>query len=368
MNDTQEKYLKRLYYSNDGEASYGSLAKLYAKVKRDGVHNISKGAIKQYLLKQEVFTTNRHRKRQKGGPSIVVSGPNKLIEIDTAYFPRYGSRYKHYVLGIDGFSRKVATQAVTSLKADAMKNAVRQILNKLGQYSYARTDRGSDLTNKKIKALFAQKNITQYYGYQPNKSALAERAIKSISAGIHRRMQHFGDKRWVRFLQPTVTSYNQTIHGSTGRKPNDVTDEQSIADVWFNLKHKAMKKQAAYKQYKYNINDGVRIFDTRLPLQKEYDENASVRIYYISNRYKHGTAHIYSLKDDNNNMLPGRFTPDQLTKVITTDQTEYRIQRILKSKRTAGILYHFIDWLGYPAKYRSWVRADSVRDLRRGDN
>ena len=45
LNDREEAYLKRIYYSNEGEAAYGSIGKLYSKVKRDAEFNISKTKI-----------------------------------------------------------------------------------------------------------------------------------------------------------------------------------------------------------------------------------------------------------------------------------------------------------------------------------
>ena len=54
---------------------------------------------------------------------IVSPKSNFQIEMDSAYMPFEG-RYKHFVVGVDAFSRNISAKQVTGLKAPAMNRAV----------------------------------------------------------------------------------------------------------------------------------------------------------------------------------------------------------------------------------------------------
>ena len=164
-------------------------------------------------------------------------------------------------------------------------------------------------------------------------------------------MQRAGLKNWARFLPDVIHSYNHSLHRSIGMAPVEVMGD-NVAKVWFKLKHDGMKRQPKIKPYEYNINDGVKIHYTRQPFRKEYHETSGQRIYFISDHFAPGQNHLYSLKTDKNELVPGRFSAKQVERVKITDQMEYRIESVVGHKRVNRVNYVQDKWLDYDPKIK----------------
>ena len=63
----------------------------------------------------------------------------------------------------------------------------------------------------------------------------------------------------------------------------------------------------------------------------------------------------FVLADYSGEVLKGTFYPQELQKVIKTDDV-YRVEKILKRTKNQAL----VKWLGYPDKFNSWV---NVKDL-----
>ena len=60
--------------------------------------------------------------------------------------------------------------------------------------------------------------------------------------------------------------------------------------------------------------------------------------------------------------LDGTFYNEELQKVIKEDDV-YEIEKILKRRGTGKNSEVFVKWLGYPAKFNSWIPAAQVKDI-----
>lgn len=59
------------------------------------------------------------------------------------------------------------------------------------------------------------------------------------------------------------------------------------------------------------------------------------------------------------------FYPEELN-VIHRDRVqhqEFKIEKILRSKGTGSRKQYFVSWIGYTAKFNSWVPAHDLREL-----
>jgi hypothetical protein len=70
---------------------------------------------------------------------------------------------------------------------------------------------------------------------------------------------------------------------------------------------------------------------------------------------KQGLA-IYTIKDVTDDAVDGTFYESELSKVIVTDETTYRIERVLKRKKNEVL----VKWWGWPKKFNSWIPRQDV--------
>jgi hypothetical protein len=62
-------------------------------------------------------------------------------------------------------------------------------------------------------------------------------------------------------------------------------------------KNVSMKGKKTRKQYRFKVNDQVRILHLKHTFQREYDQKWTGEIFIISHRYRRQGIEVYSLKD-----------------------------------------------------------------------
>ena len=118
-----------------------------------------------------------------------------------------------------------------------------------------------------------------------------------------------------------------------------------------------------WRPFKYDVGDAVRVSYTRLPLAKNYMEQNSTMVYFISSRYNRANINRYKLKDQQNKAVPGSFTEDQLVLTDVDADTEYRIEKIIRYKTINKVRHALVRWQNYPSSYDSWLPLSEIQDL-----
>ena len=70
----------------------------------------------------------------------------------------------------------------------------------------------------------------------------------------------------------------------------------------------------------------------------------------------------YKLKDILNEEISGSFYEDELQKIITDDNTVYRIEKIVRRRTRRGRREVLIKWWKWASKFNTWIPADTVGD------
>jgi hypothetical protein len=71
---------------------------------------------------------------------------------------------------------------------------------------------------------------------------------------------------------------------------------------------------------------------------------------------------VYKLKDYDHEELDGTFYNEELQKVIKEDDV-YEVEEILEKKGRGKNEQYFVKWLGYPAKFNSWIPASQLKNI-----
>lgn len=359
-----KKYLESIYYDHKHPASYSGVDRLYSFVKQDGKFDLTKNEVEQFLHSSEVYSTHVQKNQPKHWYSVVSPYPGYMVDVDSMYFDLNDKRYKTKVIvAVDVFSRKAAARAVPNLKAETVKKALGSILDELGPIERIRIDRGKEYANNILMKELKRRNVHYFFSYLRYKSNFAEIFIKYLKQKLYKAAQYKGQANWEKLLQGIIQSYNSRSHRSLGMSPNQVSS-QNAADLWYKFKRKRLAQMPPHKPYKFDINDRVRVSYARAPFRKNFLEQNSTIVYYITSRYSKAHINRYTIKDQRNVEQPGSFTESQLTRVFVDDNTEYRIEKIIHYRKIRNVSHALIKWLHFPAKYNSYVPKSDVVNLR----
>ena len=142
------------------------------------------------------------------------------------------------------------------------------------------------------------------------------------------------------------------------KKPINVT-QNNEQEVWHTLYGKRENKGNI--KYKFEVGDQVRISKMKRTFEKGYLPNFSKEIFTISQQIPRQPP-MYKLKDYDQEELDGTFYNEELQKVIKEDDV-YEIEKVLKRRGKGKNKEVFVKWLGYPAKFNSWIPASQVKDI-----
>ncbi len=106
-----EQYLENIYFNPKHPAAYAGFNKLYKFVKSDR-KDISKKQLKDWLGKQEAYTSHQPVIRKFKRPRVIVGKKDRQWDGDTAYMVIYEKEndgIQYFALFIDIFTRYVWT-------------------------------------------------------------------------------------------------------------------------------------------------------------------------------------------------------------------------------------------------------------------
>jgi hypothetical protein len=72
---------------------------------------------------------------------------------------------------------------------------------------------------------------------------------------------------------------------------------------------------------------------------------------------------VYEIKDLSGEIITGTFYEYELQKVAVSDETPFKIEKILDSKGRGVSRQYLVRWKGYPPKFDSWVSAKDIESI-----
>ena len=166
---------------------------------------------------------------------------------------------------------------------------------------------------------------------------------------------HTNLRRYVDVLSLFVNAYNISYHTSIKRTSSTINPENQ-EDVWHTL-----YLQPTLKEPKLKVNDKVRLFANRIRFRKGYLPGWADEIFQVARVYR-GNPTYYKIKDLGRDTLIGTFYEQKLQKIYKDDDI-FRIETILKKRRSKKGIECLVKWFGYPPSFNSWVKEKGFQNV-----
>ena len=371
---TNEDLLHDLYYNPNSPAAFSGENQLYRTAKQHDA-TISHTAIRKWLAKQKIYTTNRHSIAKFPRRKTIIPFQYYQFDIDNAHMQDYtkdNDGYGYFILAIDDFSRKAFTRPIKQLTGSNIKEALASIFEESEQLPmHLRSDKGSEFTNQTVKSYLKKRGVNHFVTQNSTKAAFAERAIYTIKRKLLRAMISQKKKRWLELLPKITSSYNNAYHRSIGMKPNQVTKNDEV-NIWNKLyfpnqpkdKHKTTNTKPRQRTFKLQIGDSVKISLSPYIFNRGYNKRFSDENYIITQRDIKQGKEVYWLKDMDNEEIVGSFYSPQLQYVTHNANDTYEIEKIIKSRTYKGKKQVLIKWTGWDKKFNSWIDEDTIEGYK----
>lgn len=293
-----EKILHKIYYNP--ETGFLSADKLYRKAKEQN-QKITLKQVKDWLNKQDIYTTNKPKPKNIKYDSIISTGAGNNIQTDIMYSP---FDKKYLLTAVDVYSRKAFVEPMMKKSAENTLKHFKNIRSKIEEdytLNNVNTDAGSEFKGNFSKYL-KENDIKQWVSdpQQDNKNAIVERFHRTLR-GYLKRNKQFNKKKKLNDLQKLVKNYNNTYHGTIKHTPEEVWSGKEKNEQTLNFVY-----------YDFEVGDKVRHLKNKRNFEKKSDKRTYTKSIFTISRIKDNS---YFLKGNNGIELKKPFRGYELQKV-----------------------------------------------------
>ncbi len=366
MNEEKRTYLEQLYFDPKLPASYSGLNKLYAYIRKEDRHRITRRQLKTWLSKQEAYSLHRQNRHKFKRLRVITPEVDYQWDCDLAVLinlSKHNGGTRYFLLAVDIFSRYVWTRPLKSKGGEDVTEAFRSIFQEGRIPQKIRSDKGKEFTSKTLLGFLQSKGVESFTAESDVKAGYSERAIKTIKAKIYKYMTRENTFKWVSALQQITESYNGSVHRSIKMAPESV-NEDNTPRVW--RTQYTESKPNAPTTYEYEVGDAVRLSHTRYTFKREYNERWTREVFLITERKMKENIPCYKLKDFQNEAIAGTFYRQELQKAEKGEDVVYKIEKVITTRRRRGKREMLVKWLGWGQQFNSWIPEEQVQDLNEG--
>lgn len=358
------EYLKSIYYDPLHAGSYSGLHKFWTAIKADNPYKLRYRQVSDWLKNQEAFV--RHQPPPKVYPrqKILMSSMDEQWDGDLLsmlQFSKKNDGYKYLAVFIDIFSRYIWVEPMKTKTGGEMVQVLGRIFKTGRKPQNLRTDRGTEYTNNIVQYYLRREGVHHFVAYNPIHASYAERMIRTLKGKLYRFFTDRQTHRYIDDLADIVDGYLDTVHGTTGKRPRDISDKNA-QDVYEELYlPQQLAEERKVVKYKFEIGDKVYLLMDRSTFNKGYKETYFQEIFEIIRRTPTHPPR-YKLADLLKEELNGSFYEQQLAKVTYNENELFRIEKVLRYRKTAKGKEALVRWQGYPAKFDRWISVDDLVD------
>jgi transposase InsO family protein len=267
--------------------------------------------------------------------------------VDMREWEKYNKGYVYMLTVIDVMSKYAWAIPLKDKKGETVTAALKQIIAESGRKpDHLWVDEGGEFYNKKMKAYLENNNINMYSTYSENKSAVVERFNRTLKTNMWKKFTAKNTRNWIDMLEQLMNDYNNRKHSTIKMSP---TKASELTGPIINSKQQLAKP-------KFKIGDTVRISRVKGLFEKGYLPNWSEQVYKII-KIKQTIPTTYIIADLKGEVIKGSFYEQELQK---TDQSVFRIEKVIRKKKINGKQYGLVKWIGYNKDFNEWLPMSEI--------
>jgi hypothetical protein len=352
------KKLEKLYRDPKKVSSLGGIERLFKEAKKV-IPGVKREDVVNFLQTQYAYT--RHKSIRKKFPrrKTVAVDVNDMYQADLAdmvKFSKFNDDYKYLLTCIDVFSKYGFAIPISSKKPEEIVRGLSIIFKEYGIPLKFQFDNGTEFKNATVKSLLRECGVIFYFTRNDDiKCALVERFNRTIKERLWKYMAQENNYRYIDVLKSVVSSYNNSVHSSTGFAPIRIGIEESRI-----IRHRMLLANSDFSVPKFAINDFVRIAKKKGTFEHGFEANFTDEIFVIIALVRSNEQTLYRIKDRSDQEVYGLFYEEELSKVVLEQNKGHRIEKILRSRKRNGQEEYLVHWSGFSSAHDSWINKDDT--------
>ena len=386
---SKESYLRNLYYNPESGVAYSNIKIIWDEIKQDrqrdkhgnkddslatrsGVPKVKYEELKQFLQEQPTYTLHKTAMKKFTTRKVMVSFIDQQWQADLVEMRPLGSRepkalmqkyedegYRYILTVIDVFSRYAWAKPLKRKTGEEVTDKFKEIF-KEAKPNKIQFDEGKEFYNKSLKKLFDENGIEYFSSYSSKKASVVERFNRTLKDRMWKYFTANETTKWVSVLADLVHGYNNTKHSTILMTPTEARDSTKSEEVWYNTYGSFLLQE--FGEPKFKVGNAVRISKFKTVFSKGYLPNYTEELFKIK-QIIFTKPIVYKLEDLMGEDIDGYFYEEELSYVPNPDEIEYKVEKVLKSKKVKGKKMILVKWKGYPEKFNEWIRAEATRKL-----
>jgi hypothetical protein len=354
--------LNELYYDPTNTASFSSKRKLYEKVKK----NTTLTDVDEWLQSQNTYTLHKQATRKFQRNRYHVTNIDDLFQvdlIDLRSLKKHNDGISYILVVIDVFSKYTWVRPLKSKSGADVAGAFEDIFSADGRIPVnIQSDKGGEFLAGKVQRLFKKHDIKFYVAQNDDvKAAVVERVNRTLKSKMFKYFTHKNTYRYIDVLQDFVNAYNGSVHRTIKMAPKDV-DRNNILQVYRNTYKDDDDKNIRSPKNMYKTGDYVRISKYKHVFEKGYENNWSDEIPKIVQVIPRKPV-VYKIADLLSEPIDGVFYHQELQRIKYSPTASFQIERVLRKRYKKGRSEVLVQWVGYPAKFNSWIPAGDLLQI-----
>lgn len=359
-------YFKDIYYDRVFPASYSGIEKLwnYIKVDKDRPESVTKEKLIRWLRKQETYQVHTRPPKKYPTEAIIVEGLDEIWDADILHLPTekpsLNKNYKYLLGVIDLFSRFVWGRLLKSKGGAETARAFQDILAEAAgagrKCTEVRTDSGGEFTGKEFRQVLLAEKIRHIIAYGEVKANYIERWNRTFQDKLYRWMYEKNTSVFADAVDDIITSYNNTIHGSTGFKPADVTEANAMElyeRVYIPILDKRAKETT---EFSFRVGQLVRLSLLINKFKRGYTQNYTEEVFKVTATIPSHPPR-YKIEDLKGEEVKGSFYKEDL-KAVNAESTagvNWKIDKVIYTRKIKGRKLSLVSWVGFPKKFNTLI-------------
>src|SRR5215469_6570737 len=349
--------LSKIYYDPKHPAGFGSILKLVKASKK------KRSDVEKWLAGQDTYTLHKPARKRFPRNSYTSNNIDDSWEMDLAdlsSISKYNDKYKYLLNVIDIFSRFAWSVPLKDKTANSITTALKSLFQKRKPISI-QSDKGTEFVNSTVQRYLKNQGVNFHTTHNPDiKGAIIERFNRTLKSKMYRYFTGNNTYRYLDVIADLLTSYNNSVHSSIGIPPSKV-NPSNIYSVWQRLN--ARRSKIPQGRVKFKVGDLVRITKEKVKFAKGYEQTFSTEIFKVVKAIQRVPQPVYELSDLQDRPIEGQFYNYELVKVTVSPESEFQIDKIVRTRKMHGIKQHLIKWRGYDETFNSWVDASEIKKI-----